>query len=65
LVVQPQSCYNLQSVAVPGLPGGGGGGHRAQTFRDPNVVVVVIVWALLMLVVLRVVGSELGKRVDQ
>jgi len=29
------------------------------------VVVMSIVWALLMLVVLRVVGSELGKRVDQ
>jgi hypothetical protein len=50
-------------VAVPGFPGSGAG-HRAQTFRDPSVV-VVIVWALLMLVILRVVGSELGKRVDQ
>jgi BASS family bile acid:Na+ symporter len=37
----------------------------AQNFGDPDVLVMLLVGALLMLVILMVVGGELGKRAEQ
>jgi hypothetical protein len=34
----------------------------AQNFKDPDVITMLVVGALLMLVVLMLVGGELGKR---